>query len=170
VLVAQRLHHSFPFLWAEVGLKALRNLATNLLHDLHVWALRYLSGDLNLVSMRWHLFDLVLSNLLVEHLVVELLGRAINKPVVKFSTVWLHQVHLARGGAVGQLIGATLGVSVNALLVHHLLMRKGRVLHRDQTLRWRSVLPHMVPKESRLTCVLSDVVIHYTVETFIFPA
>ena len=51
VLVAQCLHHSFPLLWAEVGLQALCNLPTDLLHDLHVWTLCYLSSDLNLVSM-----------------------------------------------------------------------------------------------------------------------
>ena len=73
MLITQCLHHSFPLLWTKVVLKALSNLATDLLHNLHVWTLRYLSGDLNLVSMRWHLLDLVLSYLLIEYLVVELL-------------------------------------------------------------------------------------------------
>ena len=73
VFVAKGIHHAVPLLRGEVALQALSNLSTDLLHDLHVRALGYLSCDLNLVPVRRDLFDLMLSNLLIEYLVIELL-------------------------------------------------------------------------------------------------
>ena len=82
----------------------------------------------------------------------------------------LNQVHLARGGTVGQLVRPAFGIGIYTLLVHHLFVREGRVLHGNQALCWGRMLPQIVVEKARLTCVLLDVVIHDPMEPFIFPA
>ena len=170
VFVAKGIDHAVPLLWREVALQALSNLSTDLLHDLHVRALGYLSCDLHLVPMRRDLLDLMLGDLLIEYLVIELLGRPVHQPVIELASVGLHQVHLPGGGTVGQLVGPAFGIGIYPLLVHHLFVREGRVLHGNQALSWGRVLPQVVVEEARLTCVLLDVVIHDPIEPFVFPA
>ena len=97
MLVTQSFNHILPFFRSEVSLQTFGNLSTDFFHDLHVRSLGDLSSDLNLVSVRRHLLDFVLSNLLIEDLVIELLGGSVNQTVVEFTTMWLHQVHLSWG-------------------------------------------------------------------------
>ena len=112
----------------------------------------------------------MLSNLLIEDLVIELLGWPVHQPVIKLSSMRLNQVHLSRGGTIGQLVGPAFGIGIYTLLVHHFFVREGCVLHWNQALSWRRMLPHVVVEEARLTCVLLDIVIHDPMEPFIFAA
>ena len=79
--------------------------------------------------MRRDLLDLMLSDLLVEYLVIELLWGPVHQPVIELASMWLHQVHLSRGGTICQFVWPAFGIGIYTLLVHHLLVREGCVLH-----------------------------------------
>lgn len=63
-----------------------------------------------------------------------------------------------------------LRMGIYTLLIHDLLVSKCGVLHRNQTLSWRSVFSHVVIKESWFACVLLDVIVHNPIEALVFAA
>jgi len=72
MFITESINNTLPFFRTEIVLQTFSNLSADFLHYLHVWSLCYLSRYLYLVSMSRDLFDLVLSNFLVENLIIEL--------------------------------------------------------------------------------------------------
>jgi hypothetical protein len=120
-----------------------------------------------LISVSRYLLYLVLSDFLIEYLVIEFLWRSVNKTVVEFTTMRLHKIHLSWRGAVSKFILSALSMSINPLLIHYLFMWESSILHWDKTLSWRSMFSHIVVEKAWLTCVFFDVIIHYSIESII---
>lgn len=130
VLIFKCLKNDMTLLVSKLFLKAICNARADFLHDLHVRPLGDLGAYLNNMMLIWHLLDLVLSDVLIEHLMVELLWISVNQIVVELASYRLNYIALSWRRAIGELVAR---VIVNTSIMHDFLVSEGRVLHSDQS-------------------------------------